>query len=58
MLIVFITRFIESGCYEGFYERSGKEMIENTMDSSVMPYKIYTKEDFVNSTLKSMFQKL
>ena len=55
LVLAFVNRYIESGCYEGFYERSGKEMIQKNTKSCVMPYKIYTKEDFINSELKSTF---
>ena len=52
-VLEYVTRYIESGYYDDFFKKTGNELIEQSVNHFVLPYKIYTQEDFANSTLKS-----
>lgn len=49
------TRYIESGCYDGFFKRSGRKLLEKKLNTQVNPYKVYCYEDFANCKRGSKF---
>lgn len=48
-----LTRYIESGCYDGFFESDGRRLIEQSLGHDVVAYKVYCHDDFVECKFSS-----
>ena len=46
---------MEAGSFEGFFEETGKAIIEDTTGKTGQAYKVYTQDDFKNCPFKSKY---
>ena len=48
-----IVRFMEAGCYSGFYKIAEQQLKEHFGDKPCMPWRVYTQKDFSLETPSS-----
>lgn len=48
-----MTRYFESGAYNGFFEAFGNELISENLEGPSHNYKVYTKTDYESCPIKS-----
>ena len=58
LIEITITRYIESGSFDGFFEETARLAIAESTQKTAQAYKVYTQDDFKSCPFKSESSRL